>query len=128
MTINENVQAMAKQFSKENKIGFNKLMAFLESLPTQKASRKPGAGRKASCQSLQLREQLNNWFSANQGKGQVFTVKQLAMQFGATPVDTNNAINWLAKRGSVGYKVKCVGHAEKPKHVRGKPASLFTVE
>lgn len=111
---------LAKEFAKANKIGLAKVQAFIDSLPAQPRSN-PNAGRKASLETVKLRNDLTNWLEEN--KGVEFTVKQLAEKLKAEPIHINNALGWVAENTQI--KVDKVGQAEKPQGQRGRAATVY---
>lgn len=111
---------LAKEFSKANKVGFARVMEFIQSLPAQPRSN-PNAGRKASLETVKLRNELAKWLEENKGKE--FTVKQLAEQFEAQAVHVNNALTWIGENTEI--KVVKTGQAEKPAGQRGRAATVY---
>lgn len=118
--IAQRTEELAKEFAKANKIGFAKVKAFIDSLPAQPRSN-PNAGRKASLETVKLRNDLFKWLEEN--KGVEFTVKQLAEKLKAEPIHINNALGWVTENTSV--KLVKTGQAEKAKGQRGRAATVY---
>lgn len=118
---NAHIEQLAKEFAKANKIGFAKVKAFIDSLPSINRGN-PNAGRKASLETLHLRRQVVEWLESN--KGVQFTVKELAERFGINAYMANNLIVWINKRND-SVKVETVGIRPQPAGQKGKAARVM---
>lgn len=115
------IEALISQYAKEAKCSKAKLQAFAEAVIALQPKSCSNAGRKASDESIRLRNALKA--TCQEMKGKQFTVKELAQKLNAEPVYINNNLSYLVKHRELSAKV--VG---KLKGNRGKPQSVWTVE
>lgn len=114
------IEALIAQYAKETKCSKAKLQAFAEAVVALQPKTCSNVGRKASEESIRLRNALKT--TCQEMKGKQFTIKELAQKLNAEPVYINNNLSYLVKHGELSAKV--VG---KLKGTRGKPMSIWEV-
>lgn len=113
MELNINVTAKIAEFAKANKVSRAKIEALAVEL-LKEAGGKAGGGRKASDETLKLRERFMNVQKEFGLRG--FTSVELAALYGADVVAINNVLNYFEKLG----KVVKAGLAQKEEGKRGR--------
>ncbi|MNY35440.1 hypothetical protein D3C86_1698450 [compost metagenome] len=119
--MNNQILEVVAQFAKQNKIGKAKLEAFVsEVLEMHKPAVINSAGRKATEETLRVREVVKGYSKQLQGK--IFTSKELADKIKADVVTVNNTIRYLKDKENM---FSVYGKKEKARGERGRQAVLW---
>jgi len=122
MELNVNVTAKIAEFAKANKVSRAKIEALAVELLKEAGGKVvTGAGRKASEETLKLRERVLN-VKAELGV-ESFTAVELAAVYGVNVVEVHNALNYFVKLG----KFAKLGLAEKEEGKRGRRQVIWGV-
>lgn len=124
----EAIAAHVKAFAKSKKISAvalqNMMAEAMQMLPQAEKSnenQKPKRNRTAGEKSLAFREKFLQ--KAPQMSGQVFTIRQIAEEFGLDAPNCSNNLYWLKEQNKIQFTI--VGKEKKAAGVRGPKASLL---